>query len=130
MSYLVVIFMICTYLCTTVFNLVILLVCKLDYRDQLGVQLKSYLAEGMFISTVSVTKTDRSVTLESLESGSLSLGLALRQVIRMPSHSRIHIQGSRIPVDVVLSAVWDECWCKRDLEIDVPFADTAINNDR
>lgn len=87
--YLVVIFMICTYLCTKIFNLVILLGCKLDYRDQLGVQLNSYFAEGVFINTVSNTITDRFNTLESLESGSLSLGLALRQVIRISSHGRI-----------------------------------------
>lgn len=89
MMYLVVIFMICTYLCTTIFILVILLGCKLDYRDQLGVQLMSYLAEGMFKSTVSITITARLITLESLESGSLSQGLALRQVIRMSSHGRV-----------------------------------------
>lgn len=89
MMYLVVIFMICTYLYTAIFNLVILLGCKLDYRDQLRVQLKSYLAEGMIKSTVSITITDRLNTLESLDSGSLSRGLALRQVIRMSSHGRV-----------------------------------------
>lgn len=51
------------------FNLVILLGFKLDYRDQLGVQLKSYLAEGMFISTVSITITESLNTLESLRVG-------------------------------------------------------------
>lgn len=51
--------------------------------------MKSYLAEGMFISTVSIRITDRLNTLGSLESESLSQGLALRQVIRMSSHGRV-----------------------------------------